>query len=224
MALTEEVQGAPIAAPTPVDLSLVMESIDTALDESGGPENPADERYRIQGDSDADWAMRKLAGIRQQMAANTKLASEQTDVILAAIESHLIPIREWLATEEKRLGQSAAFFEFLLEQYHRTVVGEDPKRLSVKLPHGVLESRKKADVWDFDETVFLAWAETHAVDLVKVADPTIDKAQAKKSLVMSSTPDASGRHTCIDPLSGEVVPGVFVTVGERGFTPKPDVN
>lgn len=201
--VTQRVEDLP-QIPTPDEIEgAVFASLDQ-LD----PAEESDGGFVVHDESSADWAVRKLARARGRQLEVTALAKRQRDAVLAAVQPYLDPIDEWAGEEIDRLEKDASFFESLLLTYHRSVLAEDPRAKTIKLPHGTLSSRKLPDRWEFDEPAFIEWASENADDLLRTK-VEIYKAEAKKRL-------------SVDELGvvydGELVPGVVVTPGEPSFT------
>ncbi|MCL6560803.1 MAG: host-nuclease inhibitor Gam family protein, partial [Firmicutes bacterium] len=114
-----------------------------AIEKQQGTEKP---RFVIETTEQAIWALRKIARIEKERQE----AREAAQLEKARIE-------EWLAAEEKRCDQARAHLDFLLEEWHRKIIAENPKRKTIKLPHGTLELRKQPDEWAIDEEVLVPW-------------------------------------------------------------------
>ena len=71
-------------------------------------------------------------------------------------------------------------------------------------------------VWKFDDDEFIAWAVEHAPELVRVPKPAVDKAAAKKALLVPEP----GDWLIAAPVTadGEIPPGVSVTVRPPSFS------
>ena len=128
------------------------------------------------------------------------------------IEPYLTPVLEWQAEQIERLGAEAERWETLLVSYHRAVLAENDREKTIKLPHGTLSSRKAPDKWEFDDEAFIAWAKANAPDLVRTKDE-VAKSKVKDALKGSCRGDGA-----VATDSGEIVPGVTVTIGEPSFT------
>jgi len=121
-------------------------------------------------------------------------------------------LTDWLSEQEHRYDP--AFHLAVLEQYHRARLARDPKAKTISLPSGSLVARKLPDRWEFDDDAFLAWAQDHRTDLVRMRDPEVDKPAAKKALRVLDD------GQIIDGASGEFVPAVTVTPGDISFAVK----
>lgn len=151
-----------------------------------------------------DRRLRRLAKVRAQMAQDKADAQRVKDKADA-----------WLFHRTSiNLAQEAWLVEGL-EMWHRAVLADDPSRKTISLPCGTLKARAQQPVWEFDEEAFIAWAQEHAPELVRVPEPkpAVDKTAAKKALI----PDATGLDLVVT-TDGEVVPGVTVTPRLPAFT------
>lgn len=157
-------------------------------------------RFTIENTEQAIWALRKIARIEKERQE----AREAAQLEKARID-------EWLSTEEKRCDQARAHLDFLLEEYHRKIIAENPKRKTIKFPYGTLELRKQPDEWAIDEEVLVPWLLENRPELVIVPpppEPKPDRNGIKKAFTVKD-----GKAICMD--TGEVVPGV--AVHERGL-------
>lgn len=148
------------ATPLPDDLA---ESLEAALDEAlpGLPRDEHDRPY-LPDDDAADWALRKLAKHRARAAEVTRMANERIAAITA-----------WHSAQQDSIGHDAAFFEGLLEGYHRRVMDEQAapwakkERKTITLPSGQLKATagKPKVVYD-DEGALAEWLRDARPELV----------------------------------------------------------
>lgn len=180
------------------------------LNEYPEPEIPEDEQalqqaaeaYRIKNDSEANWALWKIAKIRAQAAANEKLAQQE----IARIEA-------WLKSENTKLERDEAFFTNLLAQYHRQRMAEDPRRKTLSLPAGKTQFRRQQPEFERDEQALLRWLKANEkAELIKIEEHP-DWVSLKKQIVLKEL--ENGGVIAVDPTTGEKVEGVTVI-------PKPD--
>lgn len=110
--------------------------------------DPDRETFRIRDKSGAEWALRRYARIQREKAANHRLA-----------EAEIARIRWWLEGEDRRLDADAAYFAGLLTAWHATVLADDPRAKTIKLPAGQLWCRAQPDKIEVrDEAAALAAA------------------------------------------------------------------
>ena len=184
-----------------------MSAVEQDLDEFlMGDEPDYDQAPEAPQDADrADEQLRRLAKVRAEMAQIAEHARAQIE-----------RINEWHARRVEVLAGKERWLEEGLEMWHRAVLADDPSRKSISLPCGTLKSRVQPPAWEFDDAVFLEWAEVHAPELVRVPEPkpAVDKAAAKKALI----PPATDHDDVVVTADGELVPGVTVHVRGPSFT------
>lgn len=163
-----------------------------ALDEVDEQYKSEHERFTINDDSAAAWAMRRLRALRQRQATNTGLAEAETSRIAA-----------WLESVNRPLDDRARYFEDILTDYaQRCRAVEDRKTIS--LPAGKITTRLGSPKWNVDPETFVPWALEHAPDLVRV---TTAPALAVIKDTLGESVKQHGKPVTDD---GEVVPGVDV--------------
>lgn len=148
------------------------------------------ERFRVNDDSAAVWAMRKLAAIQAKQRELTRIADREVQ-----------RITEWIEAETKPLERRAAFFEGLLVDYGRRQ-RMDEGRKSINLPHGKITTRAGADKWHIAADQTLEWLKANGMEsLIRV------KEEPALSLIKDAMQVSEGR--AIAP-TGEVVPGIVI--------------
>lgn len=153
---------------------------------------------------DANRKLRRIAALHARIAEHDAFHQAETR-----------RLDEWLDRVETPLRRQIRWLAEGLEMWHRAVLADDPSRKTISLPCGTLKARAQQPVWEFDDEVFIPWAEVHAPSLVRVPEPkpTVDKAAAKKELIA----DATGLDLVVTS-DGEMVPGVTVTVRPPAFS------
>ena len=185
-----------------------MSALEQDLDEFlMGDEPDWDSPPEAPRDADrADEQLRRLAKVRAEIAQVEEDAARQIE-----------RINEWHARRVEVLAGRERWLAEGLEMWHRAILSEDPGRKTISLPCGTLKSRSQPPQWVFDDGLFIAWAldEQNAPELVRIPEPKpqVDKAAAKKLLAPS--PDG---QMVFDTGTGQVVPGVTVTVRGRSFS------
>lgn len=173
-------------------------SLDEALDRFAEQSPEERERFIVDDDQKAAWAMRKLRGIKAHQAANQAIANEE-----------IARINEWLENANSSLDKDANYFTSLLISYAKYCRDHDDRK-SVVLPHGKVTSRKGQDKWDVDAETFLKWAAENRADLVRTKiEPNLS--EAKKVLEVVD-------HKVIDPKTGEVAQGISVYPSEITYS------
>jgi phage host-nuclease inhibitor protein Gam len=195
-------EGHPCASP----LAEILDGVDApewaaAAEVEPYAQIPEPARFHIEDTGQADWAMRKLVRVHDQLRDVDEMVARQLE-----------PIERWRAEQTTALDRERLFWEALLIEFHRTRIEEDPEVKSIKLPHGELRSRKAPDSWSFDTEAFFKWARRHAPELIRTKEE-IDKALAKSSLFVD---DDLVPHL---QQGGELVEteGVSITAGDRNF-------
>lgn len=166
-------------------------------------EQPDDyrERFTIEDDAQAAWAMRKCLAARVRRDDNIKVAQA---------ERHRID--SWLAAVNQRAESDISYFEGILTEYasRERALG----RKTIDTPYGVVKSRQgqpKIAIADADE--FIAWArEGHEELLVVKVSPSIS---AIKALAEIEVTESLG-VVAITP-DGEVIPGLDVQPAAVGY-------
>lgn len=153
-----------------------------------------EEEVHLGGDQDATWALRKLATLRKQAAANNAIAEGEANRIAA-----------WLAAVNEPIKKQITFVEGILNGYalyERT----SHDRKTIVLPYGKLATRPVADKWEVaDADAFIKWAEESGhKDLLKVTTKPESLTAIKSALATAED------GTVITP-EGEAVPGITFT-------------
>lgn len=164
----------------------------TLVDYDPSAEVPIPARFRVDDDSAAAWAMRKLRAIRKRQDSNRMIAEDEIDRIQC-----------WLDDVNRPLDDHAAYFEGILRDYAlRVRENPDDGRKTLNLPAGKVSTRPGADRWEIDADAFLPWARTNHPDLIRVKEePAL--AEIKATILV----DNETAHTD----DGEVVPGITIT-------------
>lgn len=162
--------------PTPDDLT---ESLEAALDDTfTGLPRDSEGRPYLPDDDAADWALRKLAKHRDHMAEVRRMARERIDAIKA-----------WEERQLELAAGDAAFFEGMLEGYHRRVLDEQPvewakkERKTITLPHGELKARAgRPKVVFEDEEQLVQWLrDAHPESVEEEVVYKVSKADLRKA-------------------------------------------
>lgn len=162
-------------------------------------EVPADpderDRFRIQHEGQAVWAVRKLRD-----AAAHRRRIEQT------AEAEMARIQAWVSRECAEADREDTYFTGLLTDYVMRVREASAGHVkSVDTPYGSVKTRQVPAGWEMDEDAVLAWAEAERPELVRTSQ-RFALADAKKLLSVVG-------GVAVDPETGALVPGITVTPG-----------
>jgi hypothetical protein len=147
------------------------------------------EGFRIDTMEKAAWAMRKYRRLAQRLQQNQDMARREHNRIDAWQDRVNAPILSQLE-----------FYEHHLTSFGMVQRAEGRK--SLDFPDGSIKTRATGGTFDVDKVTFLEWAEREKRDDVLRVSLAPNLAAMKETFVVDS-----GR--VIDPLSGEVVPGVL---------------
>lgn len=188
------------------DDAAAMPEPDLDLDEV--PSEDWQKGFTINGEHRAEWAMRHLAELRADEARDADLYQYGLDRLDA-----------WAARRAKSREWGISFFERHLEDYaRRQCEVTKGRRKSVDLPSGVVRtSTSKARIVVADKPVFLIWAAVHDRSLVRFKGEP-DASAIKAALTMTDD------GVVVDPVSGEVVPGLAVKPESLEVSVKPHLG
>lgn len=152
------------------------------------------ERFRIEDDSQAAWAMRKLLSYRSKIAENDAIADA---------EHHRIEM--WQQSVNAKFDHDVQYFEAILSDYARRQ--RDQGRKSVDTPYGVVKTRATQDKFKVtDEEAFFKWAADNLPDAIAIKrSPSLS--ELKKHVTVEQT-DTLGPVAITE--HGEIIPGVVV--------------
>ena len=153
------------------------------------------ERFKIEDDSQATWAMRKAA------AARTRL-----DEIKAIADAEIERIQAWAEHESREPMRDIDYFEGILTEYAMAQRAEGRKTIST--PYGSVKSRMGSTKYIVDDPdAFFEWARQNRPDFIRV------KEEADLPTMKQFLPS----DAAVDPDSGEVIPGLLVEPGSPSY-------
>lgn len=145
------------------------------------------DRFRIQDDVGAVWAMRKLAAAKKRLGEIADISGAEIDRIQA-----------WAEYQSREPMRDVAYFEGILMEYGRAQREEGRKTIST--PYGSVKSRIGRSLYTFsDKQGFIDWARQHRPEWVAV----------KEEPSLSALRDANVQASA-DPETGEIIPGLEV--------------
>lgn len=154
------------------------------------------ERFRVENDSQATWAMKKLREVTKKRDEQLKIGDEEIALI-----------RKWQEDIEYRHQYQIQYFEGLLHDYARRQREEGVK--TVTTPYGKVATRIaefKVSCHNPDE--FLAWAEASLPQVVRVKKEM--SVSAIKELVKSGVLITDFDSQKLVSAEGEVIPAIVV--------------
>jgi hypothetical protein len=191
--------------------------LESALIEAEPRQVPAD-RFVVDDDHKADWALRKLGQLDAQKR-------ERGAFVAAEIER----LQAWQAHEDRQAERFAEYLATLLRLYYDQLKAAgkvSARHKGYRLPHSALTARLAPTEWEMDEATLLAWAEaTDTETLVRVTKAPAWNVIKPQLIPACDAPLAEATIEVIDTQTGEVrvvpVPGVRVKAGPREvFTAK----
>lgn len=155
------------------------------------------ERWRIDGDNTATWALRKLAAIQAER-----------DRIKLLHQAEVSRLDAWAADADRALSHDADFFTARLTEYRLELEQANPDLpKTYKLPAGSLARRAgRESTYIGDEAEFIAWATVNCPDALRVTAKVAPLAKWERT-----TTDGEVRVVSPD---GELVPGVRIIRGD----------
>ena len=153
------------------------------------------ERFRITNDSQANWALRKIADARKKLARDQETAK-------AEIER----IQQWLKMSESEAARTEERMTALLHEYYAPQFQTDPKTKTYKLPSGKVQWRAQQPQFNRDDTALLAFLKSREMtDFIETKE-TPKWGELKKQI------QVVGEHVVIKDgkMEGEIIDGVEV--------------
>ena len=153
------------------------------------------ERFRITNDSQANWALRKIADARKKLARDQETAK-------AEIER----IQQWLKMSESEAARTEERMTALLHEYYAPQFQTDPKTKTYKLPSGKVQWRAQQPQFNRDDTALLAFLKSREMtDFIETKE-TPKWGELKKQI------QVVGEHVVVKDgkMAGEIIDGVEV--------------
>ena len=167
--------------------------------------NENEERFVIDNDSKANWALRKVRHMKKKQEKNEKLAEEQIEKIQKEIDE----IEHWLEKENEKIQNNIDFMKSKLKYYAMELKDENPDLKTHSLPFGALKFRKKRPKWNYDDDKLLEFTENNLEEAVKVKKK-VDKRKLKKKA------EVVGNKAVLKD-TGEIIEGVSVVQRPEKF-------
>lgn len=163
-----------------------------------------DEGFRIDTPEKAAWAMRKYRLLAQRLQQKQDMARREHDRIEAWVQQSASPVLSQMEFYEQHLTAYA--------------IGERRQGIkSLDFPDGTVKTRATGPTFDVDKSVFIQWAEEEKRDDVVRVTLAPNLAAIKESFVVDG-----GR--VVDPVTGEVVPGLMPVPESVSVKFEPDMT
>lgn len=160
-------------------MSNLAENLDEFLDERAAAE-PEEQRFTIDTEEKADWAIRKIVKLQKKIDDAKRLANERKQ-----------QIEEWLESIESENQRSIEHFQAIIRPWAEQQL--DGKKKTVKLPSGTVSFRKSQPKFfiggvnvDKKNSVLLEYVKQNAPTFVKVEE-TADWTKFKETLIVTES-------------------------------------
>ncbi|MBM7624759.1 host-nuclease inhibitor Gam family protein [Sporohalobacter salinus] len=177
------------------------EQLSAQEDKFSGQDQEEQEEFRIEDDSQANWALKKTRQLKQKRQEKEEFAQQEIDKIMKEIEM----IEQWLEDEVSKIDDSIDCFEGLLADYAMQLKEKDENLKTHSLPFGELKFRKQRPKYNYNDDKLLEFLEENEIDAVR-----IKKKPDKRKLKQMA--NRAGNKLVLE--SGQVVDGVEIQ--ERG--------
>lgn len=177
-----------------------------AFSDPDGQDTTNRDRFHIDSDAKADWAVRKIGEEKAEFERLKELA-----------ELNISRLKGKLEREKERFERNTAYLTGLLEEYFDTVpenqLKKSPTQESYKLLYGKLIRKHPGPEIDYKEDELVKFLKATAPDYIKTEEKPM-WGEYKKTLKFT----AAGAIT----KDGEIVPCITITPGMAKFEVKPD--
>lgn len=150
------------------------------------------ERFKIESDHQADWALRKI-----------KEAENEIEKVEYFAETQIRQIENWKSKQLEKQHNSIDYFKSLLAEYLQNKRKEDPKLKSITLPSGNVGFRKKPAKWIYNDETALKTLESENLNEYIKIEKKLNKTAIKKAFKV-----IDGK--VINPDTGQVIEGIEV--------------
>jgi len=172
-----------------------LEIVDDFITENSDENN----EFIIDDDKKAEWALRKIAGER-----------EEAQRYINVCKSMILEYEEKIRKEEEKLIKKTSFLEAKLQQYFQSVKYKSTKtQKTYKLPSGVLRLKYQQPEFKRDEDKLVNWLkENKLLDFIKVKE-TPNWVELKKNIKISGNRAVSEDGQIIEGVEVVEKPPVF---------------
>lgn len=162
-------------------MSALIDDLTNFIRPEDSPDIPTPE-WRIEDARSANWALRKIKQIDEQLEEAELLAVDET-----------ARITKWIENKRLLAGWDRSFYEAKLHEYLTKLQQKHPNTKSLKLPLGTIRTRKQQPEYQYNEELLLPWAKSN-----------LPAAVAVKELVNKTEIKNHYKDT------GEIIPGLTV--------------
>lgn len=162
------------------------------------------EVFKITDIESLNWAFRKLSAYQSKINEIQNLAKRERE-----------RIDRWERDELKSINDSVEYFEHLVQQYHSSILAEDPKAKTLSTPYGKSKtktSQAQPEKVEGKEKELLDHILSN--DMEDFIKKEVKWGDFKKSL---SVAEIDGKSVAVDE-NGQVVPGVSIKAESTSYS------
>lgn len=176
-----------------------MKNLKESLDVHLEKETNTGDRFVIDSEDKANWALRKIAEHEGHLNNANELAQKEID-----------KIENWFKQIKEQKQNQIEHLQSMLAEYAIKQREKDPKFKSLKLPNGRFGFRKRPDKWNYDDEKLLeSLKQSEMTDLIKVEEK-VNKRDLRKVLEV-----VNGK--VLNPETGEFIDGVSIEEQGESF-------
>lgn len=178
-----------------VERNFVLEIVDdNILDQCND-----DQKFIIDNDEKAEWALRKIAEERAE-----------TERYINVCRSMIIEYEEKALKADEKLKNKLSYFEGQLQKYFESVIRKETKtQETYTLPSGVLRLKHQQPEFNRDDEILLMWLKENGMNDLIRTDEKPNWAELKKKVNVSGDKVISEDGQIVDGVKVIVKPSVF---------------
>lgn len=150
------------------------------------------DRFVVDDEQKANWALRKIKEYQQQIIENDKLADDE-----------IRKIEDWRKGRNNSAKESIEYFEGLLMEYALNRRDQDEDFKSISLPNGNFGFRKQQPRWKYDDEALLNYLEQSQMNNLIRTTKAPNKAEIRKQFEIHG-------NKVINTETGEFVEGIEI--------------
>lgn len=167
-------------------------------------EKVEDERFTVDDDQKANWVLRKIKQLQDEIKRNNDLA-----------DAEIHKIEKWREQENEKANNSIEYFQGLLAEYAMNKRKKDPDLKTINLPNGRFGFRKRQPKWKYDnDKVIQSLKQSNMTDLIRVKEEP-NKAEIKKRFEVIG-------DKVVNAETGEIIEGITVEEQSETFNVRVD--